>query len=55
MKHRFHYSINRFDRIPEDFLDEKIKVNQPYIPDTWLISKEIMDLEKEGGGKKTST
>ncbi|MCL5247751.1 hypothetical protein M4I21_18225 [Cellulophaga sp. 20_2_10] len=48
-QNRFIYSNNKFDRIPEEFLGNKIGINVPYIPNLSKISKEILNLQNNKG------
>lgn len=41
----------RFSNIPSEFLQEKIKINSPYLPNINKVSAEILNQE---GGKETS-
>ncbi len=49
-KNRFIFSKNKFSRIPKEYLSEKIEINEPYLPNTEKISKEILILKTQGDG-----
>ncbi len=43
-QNRFIYSNDKFDRIPYNFLSNRIGINVPYVPNLSKISKEILNL-----------
>ncbi|MFC1510218.1 hypothetical protein ACFL49_00975 [Candidatus Omnitrophota bacterium] len=43
-KNRFLFNKNKFDRIPEEFLVQKLAVNEPYMPSISKLSKEVFNL-----------
>ncbi len=43
-KSRFEFDSEKFARIPDKFLLPKLGVNEPYIPNITIISKEILNL-----------
>ncbi len=49
-ENRFIYDNHKYDRIPKEFLGNKIGVNAPYIPNLSKISKEILNLKIKGDG-----
>jgi len=49
-KNRFIFSKDKYSRIPKEYLSEKIKINEPYLPNIEKISKEILILKAQGDG-----
>lgn len=47
---RFIFDNDKYARIPEEFLGNKIGVNVPYIPNLSKISKEILTIDIKGDG-----
>lgn len=44
LKQLFHKenNVNKFSRIPREFISSKIKINEPYLPNIISVSKEIL-------------
>lgn len=49
-ENRFIYQNDKFERIPKEFLGNRIEINMPYIPNLSKISKEILTLKHKGDG-----
>lgn len=50
LQNRFHFTNNKFDRIPLAFLVAKLQVNESYIPNYKKISKELLNLGTKDDG-----
>lgn len=46
---KFVFDSNKFERIPEHYLGPKLDLNSPYIPNTEIMSEEIINLKNIEG------
>ena len=49
-RNRFIFSKNKYSRIPDEFLAERLQVNEPYLPNIEKLPNEILNLKTKGDG-----